>query len=158
MYPWRVFTELDWSQQHINWMVEQWANVLFTDESRSGFQNDSLRIHIWREPGTRFEPSNIVQRDQFGGGSIMVWAGIMMTTRKPLQGKPPRFNFCQISWRDFGTSCSVVMMLWTQTSYWWMIMLIFIHHSWSIFSWKLKVWLAYSLSRLRSDKSVCGML
>lgn len=75
---------LEWSHQHANWTIEQWANVLFTDESKFSVDNDSRRIRIWRESGTRFQDSNIVERDHFGGASIMVWAGILLTTRTAL--------------------------------------------------------------------------
>ena len=75
----------EWSQQHVNWTDEQWTNVLFTDESRFCLQSDSRRIRIWRESGTRFRPSNILERDSYRGGSVMVWAGIMITARTPLQ-------------------------------------------------------------------------
>ena len=53
--------------------------------SRFGLQSDSRQIHIWREAETRFKPSDIVERDQYGCGSTMMWAGIMITTRTSLQ-------------------------------------------------------------------------
>ncbi|GFW05421.1 transposable element Tc1 transposase [Trichonephila clavipes] len=34
---------------------------------------DSKRVYIWRESGTRNDPSNIVERDRFGSGGVMVW-------------------------------------------------------------------------------------
>ncbi|GFS93680.1 DUF4817 domain-containing protein [Trichonephila clavipes] len=44
---------------------------------------DSKRVYIWRESGTRNDPSNIVERDRFGSGGVMV-GGIMIDGRTPL--------------------------------------------------------------------------
>ena len=66
---------------HSDWSMEQWATVLFTDESRFSLNTDSRRTFIWREPGTRYLPSNV---DNYGGGGVMVWAGIMLDGRTPL--------------------------------------------------------------------------
>ncbi|GFU72422.1 transposable element Tcb2 transposase [Trichonephila clavipes] len=56
---------------------------LFTDESRFSLTGDSKRVYIWRESGTRNDPSNIVERDRFGSGGVMAW-GIMIDGRTPL--------------------------------------------------------------------------
>lgn len=75
---------LAWCRQHLPWTSLQWGNVLFTDESRFSLDTDSRRVFIWREPGTRYRHSNIRERDRFGGGGIMVWAGIMLNGRTSL--------------------------------------------------------------------------
>ena len=62
----------------------QWANVLFTNESRFNLQLDSGRLLIWREPETRYHSSSIIERDDSDGGGRIVWAGIMQDTRTPL--------------------------------------------------------------------------
>ncbi|GBM71182.1 Transposable element Tcb2 transposase [Araneus ventricosus] len=64
--------------------MDQWATVLFTDESRFSLNTDSRRTFIWREPGTRYPPSNVREIDHYGGGGLMVWAGIMLDGRTPL--------------------------------------------------------------------------
>ncbi|GFW25708.1 transposable element Tcb2 transposase [Trichonephila clavipes] len=43
----------------------------FMPESQ-GLTGDSKRVYIWRESGTRNDPSNIVERDRFGSGGVMV--------------------------------------------------------------------------------------
>ncbi|GBO09798.1 hypothetical protein AVEN_140807-1 [Araneus ventricosus] len=37
-----------------------------------------------REPGTRYLPSNVREIAHYGGGGLMVWAGIMLDSRTPL--------------------------------------------------------------------------
>ena len=34
------------------------------------------RARVWRMPNERFAPVCVAEHDRFGGGSIMVWAGI----------------------------------------------------------------------------------
>ncbi|GBL80836.1 hypothetical protein AVEN_26262-1 [Araneus ventricosus] len=60
---------------------QQWGQVLFTDESRFNIQNDSRRVMIWREPGTRYRAPNIVERDHYRGVRLFVWAEIATNGR-----------------------------------------------------------------------------
>ncbi|UYV61548.1 PREP [Cordylochernes scorpioides] len=75
---------LNWCLEHHAWTHDQWANVLFSDESRFSLNTDYRRVFIWREPGTRYHPSNIREIDSFRGGSLLVWAGISSSRRTPL--------------------------------------------------------------------------
>ncbi|UYV70922.1 hypothetical protein LAZ67_8001110, partial [Cordylochernes scorpioides] len=75
---------LNWCLEHHAWTHDQWANVLFSDESRFSLNTDSRRVFIWREHGTRYHPSNIREIDSFRGGSLLVWAGISSSRRTPL--------------------------------------------------------------------------
>ncbi|GFT87959.1 transposable element Tcb2 transposase [Trichonephila clavipes] len=54
------------------------------DESRFSLSSDSHRILIWRERGGRNHPSNIIERDRYGGRGILVWGGIMLGSRTDL--------------------------------------------------------------------------
>ncbi|GFU72945.1 transposable element Tcb2 transposase [Trichonephila clavipes] len=62
----------------------EWGRVLFTDESRFSLSSDSHRILIWRERGSRNHPSNIIERDRYGGRGALVWRGIMLESRTDL--------------------------------------------------------------------------
>ncbi|GFT64594.1 transposable element Tcb2 transposase [Trichonephila clavipes] len=73
-----------WCQEHWNWRDNEWGRVLFTDESRFSLSSDSHRILIWRERGCRNHPSNIIERDRFGGRGVLVWGGIMLGSRTDL--------------------------------------------------------------------------
>ncbi|GFV77445.1 transposable element Tcb2 transposase [Trichonephila clavipes] len=50
-------------------------------ESRFSLSSDSHRILIWRERGSRNHPSNIIERDRYGGRGVLVWGGIMLGSR-----------------------------------------------------------------------------
>ncbi|GFX00540.1 transposable element Tcb2 transposase [Trichonephila clavipes] len=62
----------------------EWGRVLFKDESRFSLSSDSHRILIWRERGSRNHPSNIIERDRYGGRGVLVWGGIMLGSRTDL--------------------------------------------------------------------------
>ncbi|GFT56719.1 transposable element Tcb2 transposase [Trichonephila clavipes] len=73
-----------WCREHQNWRDNEWGRVLFTDESRFSLRSDSHRILIWRERGSRNHPSNIIERDRYGGRGVLVWSGIMLGSRTDL--------------------------------------------------------------------------
>ncbi|GFS71485.1 transposable element Tcb2 transposase [Trichonephila clavipes] len=75
---------LNWSLKHQHRSVGEWANVMFSDESRFSLSSDSGWTTIWRERGTRFEPRNITERHHFPSRGVMVWAGIVMDGRTDL--------------------------------------------------------------------------
>ncbi|GFU99346.1 HTH_Tnp_Tc3_2 domain-containing protein [Trichonephila clavipes] len=64
---------LCWARELVSWTQQQWASVLFTDESRFTMKSDSGRLLIWREQRTRYHQSNTVERHSYGGGGI--WFG-----------------------------------------------------------------------------------
>ncbi|GFT77094.1 transposable element Tcb2 transposase [Trichonephila clavipes] len=73
---------LQWCREHHNWTEQDWACVLFSDESRFSLSSDCRRQLIWRESGTAYRPENI--QDRYPTCSIMVWAGIMINGRTRL--------------------------------------------------------------------------
>ncbi|GFW67373.1 transposable element Tc1 transposase [Trichonephila clavipes] len=75
---------LQWCREHHNWTEQDWACVLFSDESRFSLSSDCRRQLIWRESGTANRPENIQEKDRYPTCSIMVWAGIMINGRTRL--------------------------------------------------------------------------
>ena len=68
---------LQWAQRHFSWGRRQWAQVLFSDESRFNLSHHDIQIRVFRRRGERFADNCLIERDRFGGGSVMVWGGIM---------------------------------------------------------------------------------
>ena len=68
---------LQWAQRHFRWGRKQWARVLFSDMSRFNLSQHDGRIRVFRRRGERFADNCLIERDRFGGGSVMVWGGIM---------------------------------------------------------------------------------
>ncbi|GFS64433.1 transposable element Tcb2 transposase [Trichonephila clavipes] len=77
-------SRLQWCREHHNWTEQDWACVLFSDESRFNLSSDCRRQLIWRKSGTACRPENIQEKDRYPTCSIMVWAGIMINGRTRL--------------------------------------------------------------------------
>ena len=67
---------LAWARDHVTWTQNDWAPVLFTDESRFCVDFTDRRARVWRMPNERFASVCVAEHDRFGGGSVLVWAGI----------------------------------------------------------------------------------
>ena len=74
---------VQWATLH-RWTPAQWRNVMFTDESRYRRFHPDGRMRVFRRKGERYENSNIQETEAFGGGSVMVWAGIAIGGRTEL--------------------------------------------------------------------------
>ncbi|KFM76155.1 hypothetical protein X975_25619, partial [Stegodyphus mimosarum] len=77
--PYHKRERLQWCIQHEHWTQLQWASA-FMGETAFSLQPDSRRLLIWREPTDRYHPSNIMERDQYVGGGLTVYAGIIPHT------------------------------------------------------------------------------
>ena len=64
--------------------LRQWRNVMFSDESRYLLYRPDGRQRVYRRNGERYRDNCLVERDRFGGGALMVWAGISYGHRTPL--------------------------------------------------------------------------
>ncbi|GFU37706.1 transposable element Tcb2 transposase [Trichonephila clavipes] len=71
-------------REHHNWTEQDWACILFSDESSFSLSSDCRRQLIWRESGTAYRPKNIQEKDRYPTCSIMVWIGIMINGRTRL--------------------------------------------------------------------------
>ena len=63
---------LSWCRELRDWSTDQWATVLFTDESRFSLTTDSRRTFIWREPETLYFSSNVREIDHYCSRGLMV--------------------------------------------------------------------------------------
>lgn len=72
------------AQEYQQWTPARWGTVLFTDESRFTLHGPDGRQRVWRRRGERFAAATISPRVPYGGGSVMVWAGISLEARTEL--------------------------------------------------------------------------
>lgn len=75
---------LEWAKSHIEWTIEQWSAILWTDESRFTLDYADGRVRVRRLRGERFSDCCIKEHDRHGGGSLMIWAGVWGSGRTPL--------------------------------------------------------------------------
>lgn len=89
---------LNWATAHRRWARRQWNEVVFTDESRFNLSFSDGRVRIWRRRGERFQdPANVVERDRYGGGSVMIWGGISNRAKTDIvsiQGNLNAVRYC----------------------------------------------------------------
>ncbi|GFT49997.1 transposable element Tcb2 transposase [Trichonephila clavipes] len=115
-----------WCREHRNWRDNEWGRVLFTDECRFSLSSDSHRILIWRERGSRNHPSNIIERDRYGGRGVLVWAGILLDSRTETFTSSTQVQSTGpiIVTRFFFHMCVFLEALWVCSSFSWTTM----HH------------------------------
>ena len=75
---------LAWARIHVNWTRQQWARVIFSDESRFTLSFNDGRVRVWRRQGERFLDGAVREHNRYGGGSLMVWGGFSTHHRTPL--------------------------------------------------------------------------
>ncbi|GFV12374.1 transposable element Tc1 transposase [Trichonephila clavipes] len=64
--------------------MTEWRNVVFSDESRFCFFNDSQRVRVWRRRGERSNSAVTVERPTARLRDIMVWGAIVYDSTSPL--------------------------------------------------------------------------
>ena len=68
-------------------------------ESRFTVSTNDRPARVWIRQGERYANCNIVEVDRYGGGSVMVWAGISLDGRTDLYVFP-RGGITAIRYRD----------------------------------------------------------
>ena len=63
---------------------DNWHDVVFSDDSRFTLYHYDGRVRVYRRNGERYGDNCVVERDRFGGGSVMVWGAINYNFRSRL--------------------------------------------------------------------------
>lgn len=64
---------LHWARTHRNWTVDDFKNVLWTDESKFEVFGQTRRVFVRRSKGERMLPECIVPTVKQGKSSVLVW-------------------------------------------------------------------------------------
>ena len=75
---------LAWTRQHRRWTNQQWATVLFADESWFLLDMLDRRHRVWHRRGERYANCAIVEPDRYGVGSFMICGGVSVHSRTEL--------------------------------------------------------------------------
>jgi transposase len=64
-----------WAKEHVNWTVDQWKNVMWSDESSYFIKPPTGKKRVVRKKGKkeRISPKNTRSTTAYGGGRVMVW-------------------------------------------------------------------------------------
>ena len=81
-----ILTNHHW-QERLQWLVnigaishgEEERGVLFSDESRFCISTVDGSVQVWRRKGEHYVDACVMERDSWGGQSIMVWGAITIT-------------------------------------------------------------------------------
>nr|CAH7758705.1 unnamed protein product [Callosobruchus chinensis] len=77
-----------WARAHQDWLLPQWRNVLFSDESRFGLVSDDYQERVWRERGGQNRLATAIGVAPDRGGTQMFWGGIRFSGRTQLIHTP----------------------------------------------------------------------
>ena len=83
---------MDWARRHSRWVRQRWNRVVFTDESKFNLNWPDGRVRVWRRRGERLDPTNVVECDGYGGGSVMILGGISYEGKTELNIVRGRLN------------------------------------------------------------------
>nr|CAH7747544.1 unnamed protein product [Callosobruchus chinensis] len=64
-----------WARAHQDWLLPQWGNVLFSDESRFGLVSEDYRERVWRERGGQNRLATAIE-----AGEAYLWDSRLATT------------------------------------------------------------------------------
>lgn len=67
---------LAWAKAHEHWTVDDWRQVIFSDESPYHLIGSAGVQWCWRKPGEAYDSRYIKNTAKHGGGSVMVWGCI----------------------------------------------------------------------------------
>ncbi|XP_011270566.1 hypothetical protein CAOG_08904 [Capsaspora owczarzaki ATCC 30864] len=67
---------LAFARAHANWTVEDWLNVVFSDETALYLYRNNNSGRVWRVWGAPLDDRSVQGTVKFGGGHINVWGAI----------------------------------------------------------------------------------
>jgi transposase len=65
-----------WCKERLNWSVEEWSRVIFSDESNFQVFNRKSKVMVKRLGSEKYDTKFCVPRLQGGGGSVGIWGCI----------------------------------------------------------------------------------
>lgn len=79
-----VLARIRFAKEHVDWTLEQWKNVLWSDESKFNMINTDGIRYVRRPSNMRFNPRYTVGSVKHNGGNIMVWGCFSFSEKGPL--------------------------------------------------------------------------
>jgi transposase len=63
-----------WAKDHINWTLEDWKRVVWSDETKFNLLNSDGKEYYWTNNPGQISPASVKSTLKYGGGSIMLWS------------------------------------------------------------------------------------
>jgi len=67
---------LEFAKKHKDWKEEDWARVVWSDESKFQLFGSDGKQYCWVKPSDQIDPRSVQPTVKHGGGNIMVWGCI----------------------------------------------------------------------------------
>ncbi|EIE85840.1 hypothetical protein RO3G_10550 [Rhizopus delemar RA 99-880] len=67
---------LDWALNHVDWTIEHWKRVIWSDETKVNRFGSDGKVYSWKQPNEKLKRRHVTQTVKHGGGSLMVWSCI----------------------------------------------------------------------------------
>ena len=67
---------LAWAKKHQNWSIEQWHQVVFSDETKINIWGSDGCKYYWTQPGDVLRSHHIDLSVKHGGGKLIMWGCI----------------------------------------------------------------------------------
>ncbi|KAG1490974.1 hypothetical protein G6F53_013169 [Rhizopus delemar] len=67
---------LDWALNHVDWTIEDWKRVIWSDETKVNRFGSDGKVYAWKQPNEKLKRRYVKQTVKHGGGSLMVWSCI----------------------------------------------------------------------------------
>ena len=64
---------LKWAKEHESWTVDDWKNVVFSDENNINILGSDGVKYYWIRPGDKLQSHHLDLTVRHGGGSLMIW-------------------------------------------------------------------------------------
>jgi uncharacterized protein (DUF2267 family) len=71
-----VRKRLEWCKAHLDWTIDDWKRVVWSDETKINRFNSDGRVWAWIRDGELLKPRHEKVTVKHGGGSIMIWSAL----------------------------------------------------------------------------------
>lgn len=67
---------LKWAKEHSTWTLNDWKQVIWSDESKFNLFGSDGIVKVWRKEGEALLPQCLRKTVKHGGGSVMLWGSM----------------------------------------------------------------------------------
>ena len=64
---------MEWAKNHRTWTVDDWKNVIWSDESKFNVLNSDGKEYHWTNTPEKITDDSVKETLKFGAGNVMVW-------------------------------------------------------------------------------------
>ncbi|HYN44572.1 MAG TPA: IS630 family transposase [Candidatus Limnocylindrales bacterium] len=67
---------LAWAKKHNTWTIDDWKNIIWSDETGFGLVSGEGREYNWSKDGDILDDDSVIPTKKFKGGKVMIWGCI----------------------------------------------------------------------------------